>query len=282
MELEFCQELLLTAVLSALFAFIIGWIASNDFGNGEHSEGDAFLADCAGDATAMEMPGTLREGEAEAVVNAYGIGDGIVLPKRGLAGVEEKIVEERSGDGKGDGLEIKNESGEDVSAEAYMFVKDDDIAKKLTETVDFEKDRILVANEGEEEEMDGKNYVCFSSKVEGLLDEWRQGAEIATGGEEGSITEMGGSFLCGEDDWEGIERSELEKLFGLATEYVGTVTGAEALSRLSNNVLMELYGLHKVANEGPCYEPQPLRLKVTAWAKWKIDAQGSIEHKNTV
>nr|CAD1830474.1 unnamed protein product [Ananas comosus var. bracteatus] len=31
---------------------------------------------------------------------------------------------------------------------------------------------------------------------------------------------------------------------------------------------MKLYGLYKVATEGPCYEPQPMALKLSARTKW--------------
>ncbi|KAL2318477.1 hypothetical protein Fmac_032353 [Flemingia macrophylla] len=62
-----------------------------------------------------------------------------------------------------------------------------------------------------------------------------------------------------DDDWEGIERSEVEKEFMAATEFV---------RGLGSNVQMELYGLHKVAIQGPCLEPPPMPLKLSARAKW--------------
>ncbi|QHN82868.1 Acyl-CoA-binding domain-containing protein [Arachis hypogaea] len=67
-----------------------------------------------------------------------------------------------------------------------------------------------------------------------------------------------------DDGWEGIERSELEKEFISASEFV-VGGGGNGLGR---DVLMELYGLHKVATEGPCHEPQPMPLKLNARAKW--------------
>ncbi|XP_020600042.1 acyl-CoA-binding domain-containing protein 3-like isoform X2 [Phalaenopsis equestris] len=85
---------------------------------------------------------------------------------------------------------------------------------------------------------------------------------------EGDVEEVG-SLLHGEDEWEGIEKSEVEKLFAVATEYVRSSTGAAALSRASGDVQMELYGLNKIATEGPCYESQPLPLNFSARAKWQ-------------
>ncbi|KAL8487615.1 hypothetical protein ACS0TY_023627 [Phlomoides rotata] len=75
-----------------------------------------------------------------------------------------------------------------------------------------------------------------------------------------------------DDDWEGIERSDLEKVFAEAVNYVEYGGRREKeddhLEKLSSDVQMELYGLHKVAVEGPCGGPQPMALKVSARAKW--------------
>lgn len=84
--------------------------------------------------------------------------------------------------------------------------------------------------------------------------------------EEESVRE--GSLLHGEDEWEGIERSGTEKLFRVAADYAGSGNGGRALSKLGHDVRMQLYGLQKVAAEGPCYEPRPMALKISARARW--------------
>ncbi|XP_027179603.1 acyl-CoA-binding domain-containing protein 3-like isoform X1 [Coffea eugenioides] len=66
------------------------------------------------------------------------------------------------------------------------------------------------------------------------------------------------------DDWEGIERSELEKHFDAAVAFVGSKGNAD---RIDGNTRMQLYGLHRVAMEGTCHGPQPMALKVSARAK---------------
>ncbi|XP_022870011.1 acyl-CoA-binding domain-containing protein 3-like isoform X1 [Olea europaea var. sylvestris] len=76
-----------------------------------------------------------------------------------------------------------------------------------------------------------------------------------------------------DDDWEGIERSDLDKVFAEAVNYVeyggkGKGKDNDRLAKLLSNVQMQLYGLHKVAVEGPCHEPQPMALKVSSRAKW--------------
>jgi hypothetical protein len=70
-----------------------------------------------------------------------------------------------------------------------------------------------------------------------------------------------------EDDWEweGVERSEVEKMFMEATEFVAE---KGYIGNCDDDLEMELYGLHKVAMEGPCRESQPMALKLSARAKW--------------
>ncbi|XP_057503299.1 acyl-CoA-binding domain-containing protein 3-like isoform X2 [Actinidia eriantha] len=75
-----------------------------------------------------------------------------------------------------------------------------------------------------------------------------------------------------DDDWEGIERSELEEVFAAAVNYVASGgKDDDRLSNMGNDVQMQLYGLHKVAMEGPCYEPQPMALMISSRAKWKLE-----------
>lgn len=83
---------------------------------------------------------------------------------------------------------------------------------------------------------------------------------------EESLTEKLVSEKSDEEwEWEGIERSEVEKMFMAATEYVGE---KGYIGNCDDDLEMELYGLHKVAMEGPCRESQPMALKLAARAKW--------------
>ncbi|KAK9165931.1 hypothetical protein Scep_001122 [Stephania cephalantha] len=68
-----------------------------------------------------------------------------------------------------------------------------------------------------------------------------------------------------DDDWEGIERSGIEKRFDAAVKFVED--NSDCLSKLEGNVRMQLYALCKAAIEGPCYEPSPMALMVSARAK---------------
>ncbi|XAR61951.1 hypothetical protein NMG60_11016511 [Bertholletia excelsa] len=69
-----------------------------------------------------------------------------------------------------------------------------------------------------------------------------------------------------EDEWEEIEMTELEEVFIAAANYVARENKDH--DRLDGDVQMQLYGLHKVAMEGPCHEPQPMVFNVSARAKW--------------
>ncbi|KAL3340378.1 hypothetical protein AABB24_028821 [Solanum stoloniferum] len=100
---------------------------------------------------------------------------------------------------------------------------------------------------------------------------------------ENEVVEVGGGLSKGDDektdkvvmdedsddDWEGIERSELEEEFVKAVNFVGGGNGKNSsMENLGSELMMQLYGLQKIAMEGPCHEPQPMALKVYARAKW--------------
>ncbi|GMP70634.1 hypothetical protein CsSME_00029409 [Camellia sinensis var. sinensis] len=71
-----------------------------------------------------------------------------------------------------------------------------------------------------------------------------------------------------DDDWEGVESTELDEEFSAATAFVAAVASDRLSQKVSNDVQLQLYGLYKIATEGPCSVPQPSALKMTARAKW--------------
>ncbi|KAL3840468.1 hypothetical protein ACJIZ3_025059 [Penstemon smallii] len=105
-----------------------------------------------------------------------------------------------------------------------------------------------------------------------VVDQSKGNGELGSGQNEG----ISGEEEDIDDDWEGIDRSELEKAFAEAVNYVefGVKIKNEKdddpfpLTKLSIDVQMQLYGLHKIAVQGPCHEPPPMALKLTARAKW--------------
>lgn len=71
-----------------------------------------------------------------------------------------------------------------------------------------------------------------------------------------------------DDDWEGVECTELDEAFSAATAFVAAAASDRLSQKVSNEMQLQLYGLYKIATEGPCTAPQPSALKMTARAKW--------------
>ncbi|XP_074589035.1 acyl-CoA-binding domain-containing protein 2-like isoform X2 [Curcuma longa] len=76
------------------------------------------------------------------------------------------------------------------------------------------------------------------------------------------------SLLEDDSDWEGVECTELDDAFGAAAAFVAAVAADKKSVKVSNDLQLQLYGLYKIATEGPCVVPQPSALKMTARAKW--------------
>lgn len=77
-----------------------------------------------------------------------------------------------------------------------------------------------------------------------------------------------GSDSDGDDDWEGVESTELDEAFSAATAFVAATAADRNSAKVSNDVQLMLYALYKIATEGPCTAPQPSAIKMTARAKW--------------
>lgn len=115
--------------------------------------------------------------------------------------------------------------------------------------------------DGKTLEMEG-NTLEFEGKS--LKDDGFDGRSME---ESGSGDLYGEGYLDEEDDWEGVQSTELEDNFGAATSYVASMA-VQSSVKISNDVQLQFYGLYKIATEGPCGAPQPSALKMTARAKW--------------
>ncbi|KAI7751776.1 hypothetical protein M8C21_012743, partial [Ambrosia artemisiifolia] len=146
--------------------------------------------------------------------------------------------------GEDRGLLRKEECGSlvGIGGECYVF----DEMPERSEVDDG--DVGLVESDEDCVKFDGKDALCAVVDGEGKVDE------------EGEVID--------DDDWQGIETTELEKRFGAAVAFVDSKTGVDRVNLIDNDVKVELYGLHKVAIEGSCFEPQPMALKVAARANW--------------
>ncbi|KAI3735430.1 hypothetical protein L6452_14927 [Arctium lappa] len=71
-----------------------------------------------------------------------------------------------------------------------------------------------------------------------------------------------------DSDWEGVETTKLDEAFSAATAFVAATAADRSSPKVSNDLQLQLYGLYKIATEGPCGVPQPSAIKMTARAKW--------------
>lgn len=69
------------------------------------------------------------------------------------------------------------------------------------------------------------------------------------------------------DDWEGVESTELEELFGAASTYVASLVSIPGV-KPSSEAMLQLYAHYKIATEGPCSTSQPSAFQPSARAKW--------------
>ncbi|XP_050203829.1 acyl-CoA-binding domain-containing protein 1-like [Mercurialis annua] len=72
-----------------------------------------------------------------------------------------------------------------------------------------------------------------------------------------------------DDDWEGVESTLLDETFSAATAFVAAAAADRLSQKVSTDVQLQLYGLYKIATEGPCSAPPPSALKMSARAKWQ-------------
>ncbi|KAL5538995.1 hypothetical protein UlMin_024314 [Ulmus minor] len=155
------------------------------------------------------------------------------------------------------------------------------LAKLISIVTSFKEDNLSISrshgeDDGDDTEVQAKSDV--KSETRGGQSHSRAGSgdlsaihdlESVTA-EHGSVRNdsVGGSDE--DDDWEGVESTELDEFFSAATAFVAA-SAADRLSsqKVSSDVQLQLYGLYKIATEGPCSSPQPSALKMTARAKWQ-------------
>ncbi|XVF59309.1 hypothetical protein PTKIN_Ptkin07bG0265400 [Pterospermum kingtungense] len=152
--------------------------------------------------------------------------------------VEEKSTLEESLNGGHGSAKVTEETVEETSIDEENFVN------VTTE--------IELAKEGEEEE---------EEEIEVLECEKENGRDRL-------LEEVLSDDNDDDDDWEGIERTALQKDFAAAVSFFDCRSNGDQTLKLGNDVKMQLYGLHKIATEGPCHQPQPMALKLSARAKW--------------
>uniref|UniRef100_A0A1D1YME2 Acyl-CoA-binding domain-containing protein 2 n=1 Tax=Anthurium amnicola TaxID=1678845 RepID=A0A1D1YME2_9ARAE len=145
------------------------------------------------------------------------------------------------------------------------------VAKLIATVVSFREENLKVVRHDDlpgETETPASESLLASSNVEGGAGGPASSSDLTVEASErvlGGYDDDGGED---DDDWEGIESTELDELFSAATAFVAATAADRSSSSVSNDVQLQLYGLYKIATEGPCTAPQPSALKMTARAKW--------------
>ncbi|KAL3571501.1 hypothetical protein D5086_025405 [Populus alba] len=273
--MELIKELLVTGVIAFLFSFLIAKLVSMAMSSGDSSHHDdsqtqnvdreAFsAAEIVGEEEEKGMTEELRYRERLEV-------EGLKSEMRTefVEQVTEKVYEFVSG--------ISSvEHAKDSATRDEILLESEAEVQELIEAVLKEEEEEDKLKEGEFYDEDVKQVNLVSSNRENREEEpigveLNVVEEIGVAGSDSKerIEEIEVNEVEDDDDWEGIERSELEKIFGEAAKFVEESGNKdERLASVGSDLQMELYGLHKIATEGPCREQPPMALKVSARAKW--------------
>ncbi|CAL1410623.1 unnamed protein product [Linum trigynum] len=247
--MELFQELVLTLLVAVLSSFLIAKVVSKATGASPGHVDDSSEAASPARSRDQKDSGDVSEQVIMEELNYAG-----KLESRGLESegrvefvaesvdrVEEFVGEPAPIDEEMSGNECRELTGEVVPTEVEQRGETEIVAQE--------------AKEGEAVEMESA----------------QPPEEITTAvAEESSDEVVGGEKVEIEidDDWEGIERTDLEKVFAKASKFVESGYGEEKLASVGSDVQMELYALHKLVTEGPCHEQPPMALKLSARAKW--------------
>ncbi|XP_011028911.1 PREDICTED: acyl-CoA-binding domain-containing protein 3-like isoform X2 [Populus euphratica] len=273
--MELAKELFVTGVIAVLFSFIIAKLVSMAMSSGDSSHHD--------DSQTQNV-------DREAFSAAEIVGE---EEEKGM--MEEVRYRERL-EVEGLKSEMRTEFVGQVTEKVYEFVtgissvehaKDSATRDEILLASETEVQELIEASLKEEEEEDKLKEGDFYDedvKQANLVSSNRENREeepigvelnvveeigVAGSDSKERIQEIEVNEVEDDDDWEGIERSELEKIFGEAAKFVEESGNKdERLASVGSDLQMELYGLHKIATEGPCREHPPMALKVSARAKW--------------
>ncbi|CAA7037357.1 unnamed protein product [Microthlaspi erraticum] len=290
--MEFFLEMLRTAAVAFLFSFLVAKLVSvvtaENRGNDPSSDQAENPEIGVGDAEELRFGmkldapviGSVRSfqvvDENVEAVDRFGSEADRVVELQEAAKGEESAVPTAEAESSPENIIVggedeRRDSGEDVSgdqreelivlttrAESSASISPENVvaeeimirgAEGTSPSVENDNIGDVVVAESEEVQVEETNTVEESeSKME--LDNEEEKDEV-------SIEE--------DDDWEGIERSELERAFAAAVNFLEESGKAE---EVGGEAKMELYGLHKIATEGSCREAQPMALMVSARAKW--------------
>ncbi|KAI4321491.1 hypothetical protein MLD38_034863 [Melastoma candidum] len=264
--MELAQDLFLTAVVAVLFSFVVAKLVSValsgcdsvDSSKARRSGGDALFRG--------PFVEEVRFAEEEL--------------RTPLAGCETRVVEAVQEE-----LRTVDRFGDEPLVAEEVFVVDppacgDEVGLVSGMASDEPSEIMEKEASGEAEVLGGEAVECDMGEMEGNDGEASREANQSRDVEvQVPVVEAGeaADFVVEEeekeeevgddDDWEGIERSELEKDFAAAARFADDRKDRlDAI--MGDDTKIQLYGLHKVATEGPCHDSPPMAMKVAARAKW--------------
>ncbi|XWS24141.1 hypothetical protein CRYUN_Cryun28dG0075000 [Craigia yunnanensis] len=287
--MEIIMELFLTAFIALLFSFLIANIVSlamgGDSGSGVEEKSlidadDEIIMEELEFAEKLKVQGLESEKKVEFVKESA---DKVDVFETGQVGVDQGFESEKKVEcvqetaDKVDEFEAgEGEVVERLKVQGFESEKEVEFLQEAIKMVDdFEAEQAEVGEAEVEVKLDDIVVEKKKKEVEEIGEELEAENETKVQFEEIRVEESQMKGLGEEekevklesddDDWEGIERSELEKVFGAAVKFVEHKGNLEGVG---NDVQMELYGLHKIATEGPCRESQPLAFMVSSRSKW--------------
>ncbi|KAJ8762451.1 hypothetical protein K2173_007890 [Erythroxylum novogranatense] len=269
--MELVQELIVTALVAVLVSFLIAKLVSlamsadsDHVSDNTHVDSDTISDDLVAEELQfyekLQVPGSIAE------TKAVLLEESAIIPAMDDFVAESGPVEKSAMNLDDPDEVVRNDcSGGIVFEGKRVVVENLESDKSATEQSQSSNGK----EEGGEESKEIKEIQLDDSALQsqgiGPITESFQATGIVQKGEEITVIEEKKVEIeidDADDDWEGIERSELEKTFGEAVKFM------ENNGKVTSDVQMELYGLHKIATEGSCHEQPPMALKVSARAKW--------------
>ncbi|CAH2078095.1 unnamed protein product [Thlaspi arvense] len=293
--MEFLLEMLLTAVVSLLFSFLVAKLVSASMagniggvGNdqAEIGVGDGFVKEELRFGMKMDAPVVQSERNFRVVdenvghVDRFGseadrVGDELQeAAKGGELAVPTAEAEAKS---------LPEVSPENVIAEELIVRGEDqrrDSVEEISGEIGTEHEELIVRTAKDESTasftQEGRSVCAENVKSEDDVVAESEEVSVAESSStvkisnlntegEGEDEEKEELSVEEDDDWEGIEKTELEKAFASAAKLLEESGKSEEIGAEAK---MELYGLHKIATEGSCREAQPMAVMVSARAKW--------------
>ncbi|XP_038717096.1 acyl-CoA-binding domain-containing protein 3-like isoform X2 [Tripterygium wilfordii] len=256
--MELLQELFLTAFVAVFFSFLVAKLVSMAMAGDSFDDLNLKLSNKGVDEEVI-MEEELQYNQKQQTVQCFGSGNKTEIMSEPVDKVDRFDAENLR-------LHQISESDEGVEeietecSELPIIFSSEQATVDETGEIDLETDDVI----GETIEVDA---TAIKLGHESVVIQTSEEAEVAESDKEGKDKEEK-EIEIDDEDWEGIEKSELEKAFTAAAKFVETEEKVGRLAHLGSNVEMEMYGLHKIATEGTCREPQPMALKVSARAKW--------------